>query len=80
MVEFLSVMIGAVAIFALFVTVMSYLAAYLYGQRTISEGGTYINRRDVERFRGERVRDIEQKNTEASVQDHRPIPEVGNDE
>jgi len=79
MVDFASALIGAVALIAVVVIAASYLAAYKSGQQKVSESAHYVNMRDVETYRANSVRDEELRNTEASVQDERPVPQIGDE-
>lgn len=75
MVEPISLGLGIGLVLGLVVFVLSYAALYLAGQRSVSESTHYVNTQDVETYRANSVRDIELRNTEASVQDERPIPQ-----
>ena len=79
MVDIVSILIGFAAIPLIGVVAASYLAAYFKGQQTVSESTHYVNMRDVETYRANSVRDEELRNTEASVQDERPVPQIGDD-
>jgi len=80
MVEITSILIGMSFVLAFAVLALSYYALYLRGARDVSESEHYINTRDVETSRRERVRGEELVNTEASIQDERPVPQIGRDE
>jgi len=80
MVELVSILIGISVIPLLTVIALSYYGLYARGKLGVSESSHYVNTRDVETHRAESVRDVELKNTEASVQDERPIPDFGDDE
>lgn len=77
MVEVVSLALGVGLVLGLVVFALSYAALYLAGQRSVSESSHYVNTRDVETYRSNSVRDAELRNTEASVQDERPVPEWG---
>lgn len=77
MVDLISILIGFATLPLIAVVGLSYYALYVKGQQTVSESHHYVNTRDVETARQESVRDVELKNTEASVQDERPVPEIG---
>jgi len=77
MVEIVSILIGVSFVIGGMILAASYVAAYLYGQRDVSESAHYINVRDIETNRQQSVRDEELRNTKNSVADERPIPEIG---
>ena len=79
MVEIVSILIGFAAIPLVAIVAMSYYALYAKGARSVSESDHYINLRDVERYRTNGVRDEELRNTEASIQDERPVPTIGDE-
>lgn len=77
MVEIVSILIGISLVVGGLIFAASYLAAYVYGQRNVSESAHYVNYRDVETHRAGQVRDEELANTRASVADERPDPHKG---
>jgi hypothetical protein len=80
MVEIVSVLVGFAVIPLLAVVALSYYGLFAHGKLSVSESSHYVNTRDVETHRSESVRDVELKNTEASVADERPIPEFGDED
>lgn len=72
MVELISVLVGFSVLPLVLVVSLSYYSLYLKGARDVSESTHYLNHDDIDKYRSERVREEESKNTEASIENDHP--------
>jgi hypothetical protein len=72
MVDVVSMLLGIGLVVGLAILVASAAFFYVFGQRSVSESTHYVNTHDVETYRANAVRDVEQQNTENAIRNDRP--------